>query len=284
MINFFKTLIFISFVTALISCSNTTPVSVNNEKNIKTAELYDISLRDISVAGPDHAYLWALTTYLAPTNSDYYLYKYDQMSGSWTPTGHYGVLISSCSNGRCYHINSSNQIWWATLTSNGQITNRSTITQFTDISASLSGGALYLYVIGTNSYNQKQLWKYVSSPGGAGWSRLTFLAEGAMSPIHISADPKDGRKLFLTTTGVTQVSTNAGSSWSYENNMIDHNLAAWCDGNVIVRRNPDNLPAFRKADGTFRFSCCQTTIAVSTYDYWYYWVNSGNGLCWYYYY
>lgn len=283
MCNFLKLAVLVLFVVGTISCSsNNAPVSVSNEKSKTTAELYDISLRDISVAGPDHAHLWALTTYIAPTNSDYYLYKYNQMTATWTPTGSYGLFIASCGNGRCYHINSSNQIWWCSTNSNGQINNGTTITQFTDISVGLYGSALYLYVIGTNSSGQKELWKYVSSPGGAGWFKLTILSAGIMFPVHIACDPVNGKKLLLTTTGVTQTSTNAGINWTYFNNIPDHTLAAWCNGNIIIKTEP--LPWIKKEGGEFRSICCQTAIAVSTYDYWYYWVNSGNGLCWGYYY
>jgi hypothetical protein len=236
---------------------------------------------DVSAAGSNQSNLWAMSTLRAPNTNDFYLYKYNNSTGKWTATTHYGVLMSASSNGRCYHINSSNQIWWGTLTSNGQIPNGSDIVQFIDISVSNSNGAFYLYVIGSNASGQKQFWRYMSYPNGQEWKKLSILWPETFQPVHIACDPKNGKLLYLTTNGVPEISTNAGVSWAFDNNSGTHDNAAWSDGNIIIRETSNHRIWIKKAGGSWRHFGETSPYFVSSYENFFYWITSDGVVWWY---
>lgn len=104
-------------IIILTNCSNNDPVvsvASDSENPITTASLSNEKLMDVAWTGGWYGNLWAITQRNAGT-SDYYLAKFNFTSLDWDiKYSHYGVRCAVSENGRCYHVNSSGQIWWVT--------------------------------------------------------------------------------------------------------------------------------------------------------------------------
>jgi hypothetical protein len=258
-------------------CSNSlSPVSeVTNPDPVKSAQIIDIPISDISVGGfSGTGQIWALSINKVPNLNDWYIYKFDGTTGNWISTGHYGTMISATYVGKCYHVNSSNQIWWGTLTSNSQIPNGSDIVRFTDISATHIAGALFLYVTGTNSSGQKRLWRYTSNPSGNSWNRLIPRSEGTLFPDNVHSDPKDGNKVIVVTSGFVQISTDAGNTWAWQTDYLLSSNAAWSDGNIIWRSDDAKIWVKKAGTAAPKLIAQSSLPNVSTWGPYYYYISN----------
>jgi len=197
--------------TVLIGCSNQSPVSVSSETDIplKTALITDATMRDFAFDGQ---VLWGLTNYEVPSApGNYYIFWFNFSTNLWVVTGNYGVRISATSDGRCYHFNTSKQIWWCTKTSNGQVPNPPTGTIIDIASGSYNGGHK-VWIVLNSGYDKI----YTYSDLGGSWS----ISNPQLSPVGttinaIACDPRYGQYPIIApeVVSINLLKKYNGSQW-----------------------------------------------------------------------
>lgn len=212
MVKVLKSVVVLSMVVLVVGCSNNeSPVAVNDAGSKNVASLDEIEIQDVSAVGLSN--LWALTNEPVGGAGDYKLAKYNTQYGWWDVSQYdYGKMISVTPFGRCYHVNSSNQIWFTTGSSSGYVPNNTNITNIGDIAAAVTNNYEYLYIVGTTSNGTPLFWRAQLYGGSLiSWTQMT-----GKTPSQISVDPWNYQTLAVVESGSVYSSTNGGGAWTRE--------------------------------------------------------------------
>jgi hypothetical protein len=217
---FLTAIIPISVIFTYVGCSNS-PVSVDNESStLKTAALNSVQMQDIAACGED---IWGLSTASAGSGN-YYIYYFNTSTNNWVFTYNYGKKISVTPDGKCYHFNSSNNIWWCKMNAdkqtytNGSIPNPPQSGTMNDISSGvITGGGHSIWVIIGGTF----IYKYTTIGGDAGWNNKTDW-QTTGDPVSIGCDPFAGESAAIVsiTPGSMKCFYYYGGSWHERNSYI----------------------------------------------------------------
>jgi hypothetical protein len=203
----------------IVGCSNQTIVSVADNAAPATASLTSFKFRDIgssSTYDPARDVLWGLSNYQVPGLPDYYIYYFNPNTHCWVQTTNYGLKISATGDGKCYHINSNNNIWWCkmdtnmTTWTNGQITNPPQSGTMTDISAgTITGGGhcIWVAISGDPDY---YVFMYETQGPDPGWNDKSPSGVGIINAL--STEESGGT--IVKTVGSAGMLYYNGSQWS----------------------------------------------------------------------
>jgi hypothetical protein len=235
------------FVGLWISCSNNVqPVSVDsNTGNNVTAALSGLQIQDMGWAGGQ---LWAVSK--TQQGNDYRLAIF--LNNNWQYTSNYGLKCAVSHSGKCYHVNSSNQLWWVTRNANGTFTSQQITTlpankSPKDIGAGVYNGNDRIWVrFKDNSGNYTVSYADYSGSGSSviggtsGWNQRQVWG-GA--PTCVSSDPYNG--FFGAGIGSTDNTINVWEPDANGANIPDLNCnltdIATCDGKYVVTTDDQKI-------------------------------------------
>jgi hypothetical protein len=238
----------VPFVSAVLltTCSNNmTPVSVGSNANSYSATIVTgLQIQDMGWGGGQ---LWAVSK--TAQGNDYRLAIY--VNGAWQLTSSYGLKCAVSNSGKCYHVNSSNQIWWVTRNSNGTYSNQQITTLPSgqtpkDIGVGTFSGQERIFVrFKDGSGNYTAAFADYSGSGSSvvggttGW--VTVLVWGG-SPKCVAADPYNGS--FGAGIGsdncINQWDPDAHGNYIQGLNCNLTDIAA-CDGKFVVTTDDQKL-------------------------------------------
>jgi len=214
----------------LFGCSNQSSVSIDATDNSKTAAFDDVFGQDICANGSN---IWVVTLNPTPSDSDYYLAKFNTSTQYWQQSSHYGTRVAAAggNEGACFHINSANQIWCGKLDgSSEQIPNPPNQTRLIDIGCGQYGSYDYVWVISEDNSGNRSIWKYRPQYSPQ-WVDVT---NGRTGAVAIAVDPSWGNRAAIIDYAAGVFSTTNQTSWYVQSGAPTRCTDIGIDGTKIV--------------------------------------------------